>query len=178
MKITETDRLLLRQLTEDDALLLYPILSDSETMRFYPSPYDMPAVLNWVQKSILSYEANGFGLWAIILKKSNQFIGQCGISLQNINGKRVPEIGYHIHKSYWGNGLASEAAKGCLKYGFNHLRLEEIFIHTYIKNIPSQRVAEKIGMQKRFEYDKKLANHDLIWRHVVYSYKKDSFRQF
>ncbi|WP_418603417.1 GNAT family N-acetyltransferase [Hwangdonia sp.] len=169
MHIIETDRLILRKLKIEDVPLLHDILGDKKTMIYYPAPYEIDEVIQWINKSIQSYAENGFGLWAVILKGSNEFIGQCGISLQNINGNIVPEIGYHIKQSFWNNAYATEAARASLNYGFKTLRLSEIFIHTYIKNIPSQRVAEKIGMTRLFEYQKQLAFNNVKWLHVVYS---------
>jgi len=167
--VFETKRLLARELTLKDAEFLYPILSDAETMRFYPSPYNMEGVQRWIYRSLESYKKNSFGLWAIILKESNQFIGQCGISLQNIDGKIVPEIGYHIHKDFWNKGYATEAALGSLNYGFKTLKLGKIYIHTSINNIPAQRIAEKLGMNKQFVYDKYLETFKVTWPIVVYS---------
>lgn len=177
MKVIETDRLILRKLRIEDAPFLYQILSDNETMIFYPSPYDMNSVMKWINKSINSYTENNFGLWAIILKESSQFLGQCGISLQDINGNFVPEIGYHIDKNFWNKAYATEAAKASLSCGFEHLKLDEIFIHTYINNIPSQRVAEKIGMKKLFEYEKNLTAQNIKWKHVVFSSKNNVSQQ-
>ena len=137
-------------------------------MQYYPAPYNKDGVDHWISRSLASYQNNGFGLWAVILKESNRFIGQCGITLQDIDGSSVPEIGYHIHKKFWGQGYATEAARACMVYGFEQLKFDRIFIHTYIKNIPSQRVAEKIGMRKVKEYDKHIQSHNLVWRHVVY----------
>jgi len=111
----------------------------------------------------------------VILKKDGRFIGQCGISMQDIDGVWVPEIGYHIHKSYWGRGKASEAALGLLEYGFSKAGLREIFVHTSVKNIPSIRVAEKIGMIKRKEYYKVLEKSKETMRHVVYSIKRNDW---
>ncbi|TBN01333.1 N-acetyltransferase [Hyunsoonleella flava] len=171
MKIFETQRLILRELKIEDISSLFQILNDKDTMSYYPSTYDISGVTKWIEKNMNSYRENGFGLWAVLLKKNNQFIGQCGISLQNINGKIVPEIGYHINKNFWNNGYATESAKACLEFGFKNLRLDEIFIHTYIKNIASQRIAEKIGMTKLYEYEKLLIAHNVKWNHVVYSKK-------
>lgn len=173
MPILETTRLRLRKLKPEDASLLHKILSDTETMQYYPSPYDMSGVTDWIGRSLSSYEKHGFGLWAVILKETNEFIGQCGISIQDINGDLVPEIGYHINKNHWNQGYATEAAKGCLKYGFETLKLNTIFIHTYVKNLPSQRIAEKLGMEKTMEYGKFLERHNVTWQHLVYLIDKD-----
>lgn len=172
MKIIETNRLVLRELKIEDDSSLFQILSDEETMSYYPSTYDITGVRKWIKKSIKSYTENNFGLWAVSLKENHEFIGQCGISLQNINGKIIPEIGYHINKAFWNKGYATESAKACLDYGFKNLNLSEIFIHTYVKNIPSQRVAEKIGMTKLYVYEKLLMPYNIKWNHVVYSKKR------
>lgn len=173
MYIFKTKRLKFRELTIDDAQPLQEILGDAETMRFYPSPLDLIRTTDWVIRNINSYKENGFGLWAIILKETDTLIGQCGITFQNIDGLKVPEIGYHINKKYWRKGYASEAAHGVMKYGFEHFNFDTLYIHTYIKNMPSRGVAEKIGMKKVKEYAKHLQNSDLIWKHVVYSINKD-----
>jgi RimJ/RimL family protein N-acetyltransferase len=113
-------------------------------------------------------------LWAVILKEEDIFIGQCGISPVHIDGKVLPEIGYHINKKYWCKGYATEAAKACMDYGFIKLGIDELFIHTWTINIPSRRIAEKIGMQEIKEFDKKIPKYGLVMRHVVYTKKKQS----
>ena len=173
----KTKRIKLRNQTLNDLNDLYQILSDEETMKYYPKPYTKEETKNWIIGNINSYRKNGFGLWAVVLKSNNKFIGQCGITNQNIDGEVVPEIGFHINKKYWNNGYATESAHACLKYGFEKLNLEEIYIHTYVKNIPSIRVAEKIGMIKRKEYDKIITVHNITMKHVVYSIKKNEMKK-
>ncbi len=172
----QTQRLQLRELQLSDSSALYTILGNRGNMAFYPRPYSLEETKNWIKRSQSSYEVNNFGLWALELKTSGTFIGQCGISYQDIDGEKVPEIGYHLHKNYWNKGYCTEAAKAILDYGFRQLNLEEIFIHTYIKNIPSQRIAQKLSMSKIKEYDKVLKNYDLVWKHVVFSMKKSSYK--
>ncbi|MEO1051646.1 MAG: GNAT family N-acetyltransferase [Bacteroidota bacterium] len=168
MIILETNRLALRCLTVNDVKPLEKVLSDPETMEFYPAIYQADEIKLWIEKSIKSYERNNYGLWGIVHKEDDRLIGQCGISDQEIDGEIVQEIGYQLHKDYWNQGIATEAAGACLQYGFDRLGLDELYIHTYIKNAPSQRVAEKIGMDKLKVYDKHLKTYDLIWPHVVY----------
>lgn len=170
--ILDTEHLILRELTLHDLQFLYPILSDEETMQYYPRPYSREEVRGWIERSLLSYRENNFGLWAIELKQTGVFIGQCGITLQNINGNCVPEIGYHIDRRYWNMGYGTEAAQGCLDYGFHQLQLDEIFIHTYTKNLPSIRIAQKLGMHLKAEYDKVCNGGETLMPHVVYSKKK------
>lgn len=152
--IIETEQLALRELTMNDLQYWYQILSDQETMQYYPSVYDMDKTRGWIERNLDSYKKYGFGLWAIILKESNQFIGDCGITMQNIygDGNLFPEIGYHIDKRFWCKGYATQAAKACLKYAFDNMDFNEIFCYQKYTNVPSRKVAEKIGMLLRKEY--------------------------
>ncbi len=177
MFMIETNRLKLRELNENDEEFLQGILSDAETMEYYPAPYDINRVRNCINKSLKSYKENGFGLWGIILKEQNKFIGQCGITIQDIDGVVVPEIGYHINKEFWKKGFATEASAASLKYGFEKLHLNEIYIHTYVKNIPSQRVAEKLSMKRIKEFEKYIKDYNIDMRHVVYKMDDKQYRQ-
>jgi RimJ/RimL family protein N-acetyltransferase len=172
MLILATERLVIRTEEQGDLESLYAILKDPYTMRFYPKPYTLDEVKGIIDRNIASYKSNGFGLWALILKEEHIFIGQCGISIQNIDGKQVPEIGYHLNQDYWNNGYATEAAKACLNYGFEELKLPSLFIHTYVKNMPSIRVAQRIGMHHVKEYEKVIPNHHKTMRHVVFGLSK------
>ena len=80
--ILETERLIIREYTHDDFDALYEILSDEETMKYYPKPYDENGVNRWIKWCIDSYVQHGFGLWALELKETGTFIGDCGISMQ------------------------------------------------------------------------------------------------
>ncbi|NJO92589.1 MAG: GNAT family N-acetyltransferase [Chloroflexia bacterium] len=172
MYLIETERLALRELDLIDLESLHEILGDSATMKYYPSTYSLEEVKSWLSRNIESYEKHSFGLWAMVLKGEETFIGQCGISMQDIDEELVPEIGYHINRNFWNKGYATEAANACMPYGFNNLDLESIYIHTYVKNIPSQRIAEKIGMKRIKVYDKHIKNHNVTWQHVVFRVNK------
>lgn len=142
----ETKRLLFRRITKDDFNNLKEIISDSETMKYYPTPYDDEGVNKWIKWCIGCYEKRGFGLFAVILKETNTFIGDCGITLQNINGKEVFEIGYHINKKYWNNGYATEASQYMKDFFFNNTSYDEVYSYMNKDNIASRRVAIKNGM--------------------------------
>ena len=103
----DTERLLLRELTEADHDDLAAILSDAETMKYYPRPYDEAGVRRWLDWTFDNYGKHGFGLWAVTLNETGEFIGDCGITLQPIHGQWLPEIGYHISKRHWRQGYAS-----------------------------------------------------------------------
>lgn len=147
LKIIETDRLYLRELVLDDLHELSKVLSDPESMQYYPESFSQERVKRWIEWNIDNYKKYNHGLWAVILKGEEKFIGDCGITMQTIENEIVPEIGFHIIKQYWNKGYATEAAIECKNYAFDVLNYPKIFSYTTLKNIPSQKVAEKIGMQ-------------------------------
>jgi len=153
MKVIETERLYLRELVLNDKKELMKVLSDPESMQFYPHPFSEEEVEKWIQWNIENYQQYQHGLWAVIIKVGDIFIGDCGITMQDIVDEIVPEIGFHIIKEYRNQGFATEAAQACKKYAFNVFHYPKIFSYTRIQNIPSQKVAKKIGMQfyKYFE---------------------------
>ncbi|TQS76214.1 GNAT family N-acetyltransferase [Ornithinibacillus gellani] len=147
MKIIETKLLYLRELNMNDQSDLSKVLSDSESMQYYPHPFNQGEVKNWIKWNVENYKQYNHGLWAVVLKEEDTFIGDCGITMQDIDGIRLPEIGFHIIKKYWNKGYATEAASACKEYAFNVLGYSEIFSYTTLNNIPSQKVAKKIGME-------------------------------
>lgn len=169
--ILQTERLILRELTMDDLSDLYEILSDAETMKHYPRPKTLEESKMWIQKNIDRYENDGFGLWAIELKETNRFIGECGITMQNIDGERLPEIGYHINKKFTKKGYATEAAKACRNYGFDQLNFNEMYSYMKYTNLSSSRVAEKNGMSFIKEYPDDINEFVKVFRITKDEYK-------
>ena len=151
-RVLETDRLVLRQLTLADADNLLAIFSDAEAMQFYPAVKNREETLVWIGRNLESYGERGFGLWAVFLKDSNEFVGQCGLMWQpDVDGRNETEIGYLFVRKYWNRGLATEAALGCRDYGFKTLKLERLVSLIDLENRPSRRVAEKVGMRMEKE---------------------------
>ena len=148
----ETNRLILRELTHQDFDSFHEILSNPETMMHYPAPFDEAKTKRWINWNIENYNTFGFGLWAVILKQNGRFIGDCGITMQNINGKIKPELGYHIHKDFQNKGYATEAAKKCLEYIFENTTFNKIYSYMKYTNVGSYTVAIKNGMQLIEEY--------------------------
>ena len=148
----ETERLLLRPYTLSDFDSLYEILSDPETMQHYPAPFDEEKTRNWITWNLDNYEKYGFGLWAVVLKETGEFIGDCGITLQNIDGEILPEIGYHIHKKYWRRGFAKEAARAVRDWGFRNTQYDIFYSYMKYTNIGSWSTALANGMKKVKEY--------------------------
>jgi RimJ/RimL family protein N-acetyltransferase len=160
-KIIETERLYLRELTINDKFELSKILSDTESMRFYDHPYSMEEVENWIQWNLDNYKKYNHGLWAVILKYDDTFLGDCGITIQEIENEKLPELGYHIKKEYWNKGYATEAAIACKNYAFDVLKMDKLYTYTTTDNLPSRKVAEKNGMIFQRKFIKKLYGNDV-----------------
>lgn len=159
----ETKRLILREMNFKDFEALYEILSDSETMRHYPAPFNAEKVQNWIQWNINNYSTYGFGLWTVILKETGEFIGDCGITMQNIHGKMLPEIGYHIHKNHQRKGYASEAAATCIDFAFGKKEFPAVYSYMKYTNEASYSVALKNGMRLVEEYDDPVNTKTLVF---------------
>lgn len=165
ISIIETRRLYLRQLTFKDITNLSLVLSDEESMRYYPHVFSKEEVAGWIERNIERYKNDGFGLYAVIRKDDDQFLGDCGITLQNIDGEILPEIGFHIIKTFCNMGYATEAAEACKKYAIEKLGFKSIYSYSEIGNKASQKVSSKLGMNKikTFKSDG--------FEKVVYEYK-------
>jgi [ribosomal protein S5]-alanine N-acetyltransferase len=163
MQILETSRLILREFTPDDAQSLALVLSDPDTMRFYPAPLDRAGVEMWISRNLQRYAEDGHGLCAMILKSSGDLIGDCGLTVQDVDGKNEIEIGYHVRRDLWGQGLATEAARACRDYGFARLPVERLISLIRPENFPSRQVAEKNGMSVWKEVVRKSLPH-LVYR--------------
>lgn len=144
--ILETERLYLREMDQDDFNSLCKILQDEKTMYAYEGAFNDTEVQEWLDKQISRYEKFGFGLWAVILKKTNEMIGQCGLSMQPWKDREVLEIGYLFQRQYWHKGYATEAARGCRKYAFEVLDAGEVCSVIRDTNTASQNVAIRNGM--------------------------------
>jgi RimJ/RimL family protein N-acetyltransferase len=144
--ILDTPRLVLREFSLNDADGLGNILSDLETMRFYPAPLNRFEVDEWIARNRRRYARDGHGLWAMVLRTTGELIGDCGLVVQEVDGAAEIEIGYHVRRDHWGQGLATEAARACRDFGFAHLPVERLISLIHPANVASRRVAEKNGM--------------------------------
>jgi RimJ/RimL family protein N-acetyltransferase len=166
MQILETTRVVLREFTPGDIDALALVISDAETMRFALSPYDRAGVEAWITRNINRYAKDGHGLWAMILKETGELIGDCGPTIQEVDGAREVEIGYHLRRDYWGKGLATEAACACRNFAFQRLAVDHVISLVRPENLPSRRVAERVGMKVWKE---------TVWRnlpHLIYRLNK------
>lgn len=149
-KIFETKRLFLRKLTPNDVDYLVEFFTDADAMRYLPATKDIDGIKDWISLVQKSYDHYGYGPWAVIRKSPNQFLGYCGLYLQeDVDGNNEIEILYGLIRKSWGNGYATEAAMGVYEYGKNKLNLNRFVSLIEPHNIRSINVAVRIGMELR-----------------------------
>lgn len=145
-----TKNLHIRPLTEEHIPLWAPFFESEEAIQYFPFiDRNITSLENsklWIDKQLERYKENRFGLQALINKNTNEFIGQCGLLAQDVNGKQILEIGYSIIPAYWGKGFAYEAACFFKEYVQEHKISSTVYSIIDKQNIKSQRVASKNGM--------------------------------
>ena len=151
-RILETGRLMLREMTPDDFDALYAVLADSDIMQHYPYAFDETRVRGWIERNMGRYRKDGFGLWAVILKETGEMIGDCGLTLQSIEGELLPEIGYHIRRDCQKKGYASEAGRAVRDWAFEHTAYDGLYSYMKYTNVPSYSTAMAMGMKKIKQY--------------------------
>lgn len=167
--ILETERLYLREMNQSDFESLCKILQDEDTMYAYEGAFNVDEVQEWLDRQIFRYQEWNFGLWAVILKETNQMIGQCGLTMQPWKDENVLEIGYLFERTYWHKGYAIEAAKASKKYAFEILKADEVCSIIRDTNIASQKVAIRNGMTIKDVWTKHYRGVDMPhYRYVVY----------
>ena len=171
--IIETERLILKQMTKNDFNSLKSLLQDKDVMYAYEHAFSDEECETWFNNQLNRYKEKGYGLLGVFLKENNTFIGQAGITKQNVNNNIVDEIGYLIKKEYWKNGYAIECAKALKQYGFNTLNLNKMYSIIRDNNIASQNIAIRNNMKKTITIVKHYYNIDMP--HYVYCITKDEF---
>lgn len=149
----ETERLFLREMSQDDYDALFAVLADSDIMQHYPYTFDEQRVRGWIDRNMQRYQIFGFGLWAVCLKDTGEMIGDCGLTMQNIGGVIKPEIGYHIRKDMQRKGYAGEAAAAVRDWTFENTPFLKIFSYMKYTNLPSARSAMSWGCRLVDEFE-------------------------
>jgi RimJ/RimL family protein N-acetyltransferase len=189
----ETERLILRWLTEADAQRLVELDSDPEVMRYLNGGVATPREL--VEREILPrflsyYERyDGFGVWAAVEKSSGAFIGWFSLRPHEESRQNEMELGYRLRRSVWGQGYATEGAQALIRKGFAAPGVERVTASTYEHNSASRRVMGKAGMRlvRRYrptldELTSELSSHlsaDSVWDgdEVEYALAKADWEQ-
>ncbi len=150
--IIETERLLLREMAENDFDALYSVLANSDIMQHYPEAFDEAKVRDWINRNIERYKIWGFGLWAVCLKDTGEMIGDCGLTMQIIKGQIKPEIGYHIRADKQRKGYAKEAAIAVRDWTFNNTPFNVVYSYMKHTNEPSAKTARSYGCKQVDEF--------------------------
>jgi RimJ/RimL family protein N-acetyltransferase len=146
MLILQTERLRLRELEQSDFDELYAMLSDPLVMRYYPRLRDKRGTQDWLDWALASYRDPGYALWAVELAQTGEFLGQCGLISQEVDGQREVEIGYLFKSQHWHKGYATEAARAVKQLAFERLGCAYVISLIRPVNGPSRAVAERNGM--------------------------------
>jgi len=140
-----SERLTFKEFHKEDAPGLYLLNADPEVIKYTGDPpFDSIEQAQQFVDSYDHYQKYGFGRWSTFLKSNNEFIGWCGIKL---NEHHDHDLGFRFYKKHWGKGFATEAAMTSLDHGFNKLGLKTIIGRAAKENLASIRVLEKLGME-------------------------------
>ena len=142
-----TERLAFRRMTLDDLDAMAALLGDPVVMRYYPRVRDRAGARDWITWNQGLYDRLGHGLWIVTVRETGEFVGDCGITPQEVDGVTDLEVGYHVRAEVQGNGYATEAAAACLAHARDVLKAGRLIAIINPENVPSQRVAEKIGLR-------------------------------
>jgi [ribosomal protein S5]-alanine N-acetyltransferase len=146
-----TERLALRRFTPADIDWLFELYSDADVTRYLGGAKNRAQTQAFLDTRILQYydENPGLGMWATLDRATGQPVGFH--LLNHIRGESIIQVGFVLAKSAWGSGFASEMAAAVLGYGFVDLKLPRIAGMTSLRNLASQNVLQKIGLERKGE---------------------------
>jgi RimJ/RimL family protein N-acetyltransferase len=172
-----TDRLRLRRWRPEDRAPFAALNADPEVMRHFPAVMSRAESDALVDRIEAHFAEHGYGLWAVEVLETEEFIGFTGLSRVSFETPFTPavEIGWPLARPAWGHGYATEAARAALTFGFDHADLAEIVSFTSLTNQRSQAVMQRLGMIRRaeedFDHPRLDAGHPLR-HHVLYRMKR------
>ena len=146
MTTLKTSRLLLRRFDDHDLDDMAVLMANTGFMRFSLGVFSREQTAAFLEKVRRRDREGLSSQFAVVLRADDRLIGYCGFFAQIVDDVEELEIGYRLHPDYWGQGLATEAARAVRDHGFNELKLPRLISLIHPNNVPSQRVAEKNGM--------------------------------
>lgn len=151
MPVLQTARLDLALMTDDDLDDLTGMLSDPEVMRFYPAVGDRQMARAVIARNQERYARLGFGLWTV-RTRAGEFVGDCGLTVQQVDGRDEVEVGYHLRTAMQRRGYAAEAARACVRHAVDQ-GIERVVAIVHRDNVASQKVALRSGLHLEQEID-------------------------
>jgi RimJ/RimL family protein N-acetyltransferase len=147
VRVPVTARLTFRAMSGADLGDMAALLGDEDVMRYYPRPKTRSEALAWIAWNQRSYRDHGCGLWIMNLRGTGAFVGDCGLTFQRVDGACELEVGYHVRTSMQGQGYATEAAAASRDFARDVLGFRRLTAIIHPLNLPSQRVAARIGLK-------------------------------
>ena len=176
--IISTQRLCLRRWLSSDIEPFAKMNEDDHVMKYFPRKLTNNETIAWIEKSNLNFAKNKFGLFAVELKLTKEFIGFTGFAIPTFESFFTPcvEIGWRYKKEAWGQGYATEAAIACLAHGFDTFGFDKIVSFTSSLNARSQKLMQRIGMNYIADFDHpKIEKDNRLCRHVLYQITNQEF---
>jgi ribosomal-protein-alanine N-acetyltransferase len=176
--VIETDRLLLRRWRTDDSEPFAALNADPEVMEHFPSMLSRTESDELIERIEAGFVAHGFGMWALELRTTGEFIGFTGLGVPSFEAVFTPtvEVGWRLARRAWGHGYASEAARASLDLGFSEYGLPEVLAFTFEGNGRSRAVMERLGMtwdpSEDFDHPRVPVGSRVV-RHVLYRMPAD-----
>lgn len=175
----ETERLALRVWRDEHRAPFAEMNLDTEVMRYFPALITPDQSNASVDYWLSLFAERGFGMWAVELRASGEFLGFIGLSVPRAALPFAPcvEIGWRLKRAAWKQGYATEGARECLRVGFEQFGLAEIVSFTALVNLPSIAVMERIGMQNAgedFDHPAVPEGH-VVRRHCLYKITREDW---
>ena len=130
-------------------------------------------VTEWINENMMRYDRDGYSYWAAIEKTANRLIGVSGLIVEYVEDKKYIGVGYIYNKAYWRKGYAIESASACVRYAFNQLQTDEITAQIRPENMPSRKVADKLGMKLKGQFIRHYKGKELP--HLLYILTKGEY---
>lgn len=146
MQPFETDRLLVRPLTQNDLPALAEMLGDPEVMKYsVRGVCDKAETRSFIDWCLECYSSHGMGPWGLVDKNSGDLLGFCGMGPETVAGIEEINLGYRLATKYWNRGFATEAVEAVLAYAFGHKLAASVVVIIEPEHLASVRVCEKAG---------------------------------
>lgn len=169
--VLESRRLGFRLLRAEDFELVRPILQDAEVMYAWEHAFSDDEVREWIGNNLARYAAGEPSYMAAVEKSSGRLAGLIGPLIETIDGARHMGVAYILAREFWGRGLAAEGAGACVAYAFERLGARRVIAEIRPENLPSRRVAERLGMTVEGSFVKRYRGKDMP--HLLYSLTRE-----
>lgn len=171
--IIETNRLILRKITNDDYKEIADILQDINVMYAWEKSFSDEEVQNWINQNLKRYDNEGYSYFLALNKEDNKVVGVMGPLIENIEGKEYIGVAYILNKNSWGYGYASEGVKSCIDYAFNKLDVKKVIAEIRPNNVGSLKVAKRLNMKIEGSFIKIYDNKEM--EHLIYSIDRGDY---